>query len=174
MGFYIIDLRYSWGELGIKIFSRPMQREVLRNRVFSGETVMTLWLGLENAVVAPGMSPENFVPVHQDSFQWPKWGQFHETKGVSGEQVDMPSAKRLMALYDAWVGARSTPERREIWREILEINADQIFTIGLVAQVPQPVVIKHGMENVPVKAIYNWDPGAHFGIYKPERFWLSR
>ena len=57
--------------------------------------------------------------------------------------------------------------------EAVEDRAAELH-IGLVAQVPQPVVIKHGMENVPVKAIYNWDPGAHFGIYKPERFWLSR
>ena len=161
----------SWLELGIKIYSRPMQREVLRNRVFSGDTLMTLWLGYENAVLAPGMAPDEFVPVHQDSFQWPKWGQYFETKEASGEPVDMPSARRLMELYDAWIGARSTAVRREVWEEILEIHADQVFTIGLVARVPQPVVVKEGMMNIPDKAIYNWDPGAHFGIYRPETFW---
>ncbi|WP_455373699.1 ABC transporter substrate-binding protein [Limibacillus halophilus] len=161
----------SWLELGIKIYSRPMQREVLRNRVFSGDTLMTLWLGYENAVLAPGMAPDEFVPVHQDSFQWPKWGQYIETKGASGEPADMPSAERLMELYYAWVDARSTPARRKIWEEILEIHADQVFTIGLVARVPQPVVVKNGMVNIPDKAIYNWDPGAHFGIYRPETFW---
>ncbi|MEJ1994109.1 MAG: ABC transporter substrate-binding protein [Limibacillus sp.] len=164
----------SWLKLGIKIFNRPMQREVLRNRVFAGETVMTLWLGYENAVISPGMSPEEFVPVHQDSFHWPKWGQYHENKGASGEGIDMPVAQRLMGLYEKWVAARSTAERRAIWKEILEIHADQVLTIGLVAQVPQPVVVMNGFENVPEKAIYNWDPGAHFGIYRPDTFWQQR
>jgi peptide/nickel transport system substrate-binding protein len=27
---------------------------------------------------------------------------------------------------------------------------------------------------VPKEGIYNWDPGAHFGIYRPDTFWLDR
>jgi peptide/nickel transport system substrate-binding protein len=26
---------------------------------------------------------------------------------------------------------------------------------------------------VPDKGIYNWDPGAFFGIYRPDHFWLD-
>ncbi len=164
----------SWLNLGIKIYNRPMQREVLRNRVFAGETVMTLWLGYENAVIAPGMSPQEFVPVSQDAFQWPKWGQYHQTKGASGEPVDMPVVQRLMGLYEDWIAARTRTERTRIWEQILEIHAEQVFSIGLVAQVPQPVVVMNYMKNVPQKAIYNWDPGSHFGIYKPDSFWQDR
>jgi len=25
---------------------------------------------------------------------------------------------------------------------------------------------------VPEKGIYNWDPGAFFGVYRPDTFWL--
>ena len=27
------------------------------------------------------------------------------------------------------------------------------------------------LRNVPVEGVYNWDPGAHFGIYQPDTFW---
>jgi len=27
---------------------------------------------------------------------------------------------------------------------------------------------------VPADGIYNWDPGAHFGIYKPDGFWFRK
>ena len=30
----------------------------------------------------------------------------------------------------------------------------------------------HG-RNIPVKAIFNWDPGAHFGMYRPDTFWFA-
>ncbi|MGO8865157.1 MAG: hypothetical protein ACLQME_01525 [Alphaproteobacteria bacterium] len=56
---------------------------------------------------------------------------------------------------------------------MLEINADQQFTIGLVAEVPQPVVAGNRLRNVPEKGLYSWDPGAQFGIYKPDSFWLD-
>jgi peptide/nickel transport system substrate-binding protein len=55
----------------------------------------------------------------------------------------------------------------------LEINAEQVFTIGLIAGVLQPVVVSDALQNVPAKGIYNWDPGAHFGIYSPDTFWFD-
>ena len=30
------------------------------------------------------------------------------------------------------------------------------------------------VRNVPQEAIYNWDPGAEFGIYRPDTFWFER
>jgi peptide/nickel transport system substrate-binding protein len=26
---------------------------------------------------------------------------------------------------------------------------------------------------VPAEGIYNWEPGAHFGIYHPDTFWFE-
>ena len=36
-------VRDSWLKIGIKIFSKPSQRNVFRNRIFSGETAMSIW-----------------------------------------------------------------------------------------------------------------------------------
>ncbi len=56
---------------------------------------------------------------------------------------------------------------------MLDIRADEAFTIGIVDGVPQPVVVNKNLRNVPKKGIYNWDPGAHFGIYHPDTFWFE-
>jgi peptide/nickel transport system substrate-binding protein len=167
-------IRDSWREVGIKLFTKPSQREVLRKRIFSGETVMTMWFGYENGVPTADMSPDEFVPLHQQSYQWPMWGQYHETSGMSGEPVDLPLAQELLEQHILWTTARSRAERAKIWHRILEIHADQVYTIGIVAQVPQPVVVANDLRNVPVEGIYNWEPGALFGIYRPDRFWLDR
>jgi peptide/nickel transport system substrate-binding protein len=37
----------------------------------------------------------------------------------------------------------------------------------------QPVVVSNKLRNVPTEGIYNWDPGAFFGIYHPDTFWLA-
>src|SRR3546814_4223204 len=71
------------------------------------------------------------------SRQWPRGGQYAETNGTAGEPVDMPAAKRLLELYDAWAAARSREEKVAAWQEILQIHAEQIYTIGIDAQVPQ-------------------------------------
>jgi peptide/nickel transport system substrate-binding protein len=50
---------------------------------------------------------------------------------------------------------------------------DGVFTIGTVNGVPQPVVVSDRLHNVPEKGVYSWDPGAHFGMYKPDCFWFG-
>ena len=96
-------IRETWREVGIKLFSKPSQREVFRNRIFSGETVMSVWSGLENGLAdAPTSSPDELAPTSQQQLQWPKFGQHYETGGKAGEALDMPEAKELERLYGAW------------------------------------------------------------------------
>jgi peptide/nickel transport system substrate-binding protein len=163
----------SWKGVGIKLFTRPSQREVFRKRIFSGQTVMSVWSGITNGVPAANMSPEEFVPSNQHQLQWPKWGQHVETSGRTGEAADMVVAQELMSLNDAWRRAGEAAEQGRIWRRILEIHADQVFTIGIVNGTLQPVVVNNRLRNVPEEGIYNWDPGSYFGIYRPDTFWFT-
>ena len=81
--------------------------------------------------------------------------------------------RRLRDLNREWT-LTNDPERREkIWHQMLEIHAEQVFSIGLISLVPQPIVISNRLRNLPKKGIYNWDPGAHFGIYRPDTFWFT-
>lgn len=164
----------GWRKAGVKLFIKPSSREVLRNRIFTGETVMALWYGLENGIPTADTPPTEFVPVQQYSYQWPKWGQYYETKSMSGEPVQTEAAERLMALYEDWLKATGRKGRRAAWEEILKINAEQVYSIGLVAKVPQPIVVSNRLKNVPEKAVYNWDPGAQFGIYHPDSFYFEK
>ncbi len=85
----------------------------------------------------------------------------------------MPSAVRLKELYETWLGATSQPAQTQVWHDILQIWADEVFSIGTVGGVLQPVVVSDKLHNVPEKGIYNWEPGAFFGIYKPDHFWFG-
>ncbi len=163
----------SWLQVGVKVFTKPMQREVFRNRIFAGKTLMAVWGGLENGVPTANISPDSLAPTSQQQLQWPKWGQFYETKGGAGEKIDIPEAKRLMELRNSWVVAGSEAEREAVWREMLEIHAQQVYSFGLVQGVPQPVVVNRKLRNVPEHGIYNWEPGAHFGIYRMDTFWFD-
>ena len=166
-------IRETWREVGIKLFSKPSQREAFRNRIFSGETVMSVWSGLENGLATPDTGPDELAPTSQLQLQWPKFGQHYETGGKSGEVVDIPEVKQLAELYRAWQASATGIERTRIWQEILELHVEQQFTIGVIAGVPQPVVARTSLMNVPEKGFYNWDPGAFFGIYRPDTFYFK-
>jgi peptide/nickel transport system substrate-binding protein len=166
-------IRETWREAGIKLFSKPQQREVLRNRVFSGEALMSVWSGWENGIPNADTSPDELAPTSQQQLQWPKFGQHFETGGKSGEAPDIAEAVELMKLYSAWRKAATREERTKIWHRMLAIHAEQQFVIGVVSGVAQPVVVRNHLRNVPEKGIYNWDPGAFFGIYRPDTFWFA-
>jgi peptide/nickel transport system substrate-binding protein len=166
-------VRDSWRRIGIKLFAKPSQLTLFRRRVFSGETLMSVDKGIENGLATPAMSPWEFAPTTQQQLEWPKWGQFYETKGTAGEPPALPSAIRLLKLYEEWLAAGSDEEHTRIWRDMLQIWADEVFSIGTVAGVLQPIVVNDKLRNVPEQGIYNWDPGAYFGIYKPDGFWFD-
>lgn len=163
----------SWLTAGIKLFTRPSQREVFRNRIFAGETLVSIWSGHEFGLPNANTIPDEFAPTDQLQLQWPKWGQFFQTRARAGERPSDGYALELLKLNRAWAYARSNAERRDIWERMLEINADQIYSIGLVGAVPQPIVVNRKLRNVPEKGIFNWNPGAHFGVYMPDTFWFD-
>ena len=166
-------IRDHWKKVGVSLFIKPSQREVFYNRINSGDTQMAVWWGLENAMLKPEMSPAEFAPLSPDQFQWPAWGLWAQTSGQMGAEPDLDSVKEMMALKDEWGKSGDIAEQEAAWHKILSLWTDQVFTIGIVSGVENLVIVSNKLQNVPERGTYNFDPGAYFGIYKPDTFWLS-
>ena len=162
----------TWQDVGVKLVMRPLDRDILRNRVYTGVTMASVWFGWDNGIPTADTPPDYLAPQHQDFLAWPKWGQYYQTHGSAGTPPDMAPAQRLMTLAEDWEQATDRAARTDIWREMLSIHADQVFAIGVLSQAPQPVVVADRLRNVPETAVWAWDPGAHFGVYRPDEFWL--
>lgn len=160
----------TWREIGVELLIRPSQRAVFRRRVFSGEAVMSVWSG-EFGLPTPDMSPSWLAPVSGEQLQWSRWGLSMESKGQRGQPPTLPAAQRLQELYRRWLVSTDRAERARIWDEMLVINAEEVFTIGILGDTLQPVIVASGLRGVPEKGIYAWDPGAHFGLYSPDTFY---
>ena len=55
---------------------------------------------------------------------------------------------------------------------MLAIHAEQQFGIGILAEAPQPVIASNRLRNVPEFATWAWEPGAHFGVHRPDEFFF--
>jgi peptide/nickel transport system substrate-binding protein len=135
---------------------------------------MSVWTGLENGMASADVAPDELAPTSQQQLHWPKFGQHYETSGKAGEAPDIAEVTELLKLAKDWRAASSRDERTRIWHRMLNLHSEQIYVIGVVNGVSQPVVVRNTLRNVPEKGIYNWDPGAFFGIYRPETFWISK
>jgi len=163
----------TWREIGIKMVMRPLDRDILRNRVYSGLSMAAVWFGWDNGLPQQYTPPEYLAPKHQEFFAWPKWGQYYQTGGQVGEAPDMPDAVRLMDLSYDWSHTNDPQKRSDIWREMLDIHAQNQFAIGILSEAPQPVVVSKRLRNVPETANWAWDPGAHFGIHRIDEFYYE-
>lgn len=163
-----------WREIGVRLFIKPQDRTVLRNRTYAGLTVMVAAQGLDLALPTPDMPPAELAPMRQDNYAWSKWGQYMETKGAAGEACDIPEAARLTELYKEWMGTPDREAQTRIWREMLANRAENQWSIGTVAGALQPLVAKNGLTNIPVRAIYSWEPTAMLGVYRMDEFFWDR
>lgn len=163
----------NWRDIGVRLVMRPLDRDILRNRVYAGETMASVWFGWDNGLPQVYTSPGYLAPRDQVFLAWPKWGQYFQTNGSAGEAPDLPEAQRLMELALQWDRATTDEERAACWREMLQIHADQVYGIGILAEAPQPIVVNKALRNVPEKGMWAWDPGAHFGIHRMDEFYFD-
>ena len=162
-----------WRAIGIKLIIKNSQREVLRRRAIAGLTMMSVWPGMDNGLAAPEMNPGELVPTSSSQLQWPQWGLYGESGGRKGERPDLEACKLLIKYANGWLRADSPGQKAEAWREMLQLYTDQVFSIGTVNGVPQPIVVSNRLRNVPEKGIYAFAPTSFFGIYMPDTFWFD-
>ena len=167
-------VRYHWSDLGIKVFVRSLQRDLLRRRYLNGQTKMTISTGLDIGLATADSNPEELAPVSTAQANWPIWGQYYETRGKAGRKPPPGPAETLLALYHRWRISETTGERSDVWGQMLKLYADQVFSIGVAGEMLQPVVVNRRLRNVPKKGLYSWQPTAFFGAYRPDTFFFEK
>ena len=163
----------TWRDLGVKLIMRPLDRDILRNRVYAGVSMAAIWYGWDNGLPTAATSPKYLAPTNQEFFAWPMWGQYYVSGGDVGEEPDIPEARELLQLAKNWGKTTDTQERTAIWHRMLDIHAENQFGIGILAEAPQPVVISKNLRNVPEEGIWAYEPGAHFGIHRIDEFYFE-
>jgi peptide/nickel transport system substrate-binding protein len=163
----------QWRRIGIRMLVKLQSFENFWLRTTSGDAMMTAYGGLFSAVPNSDTSPREFAPTMQGGLQWPKWGMYVASKGKQGEPCDLPEARQLLDDVSAWERAADQAGRRQAWEKILQTTADQVFTIGTVNGIRQPIVVGPKIRNVPKEGFYAWDPGGYFGLYQPDTFWIA-
>jgi len=163
----------TYRDIGIELVMRPQDRDILRMHVYSGVCMAAIWFGWDNGIPTADTSPIYLAPRQQEFFAWPRWGQYFQSGGETGEEPDEPEALRLLELSMQWEQTEDEDKRTGIWKEMLQIHREQLYGIGIVSQTPQPIVVSKRLRNVPEKAVWSWQPGAHFGVHRPDEFYFE-
>jgi len=163
-----------WQEVGIKVFTRATQRDIFRSRLTAGNTMMSVWSGLDNGIPHPAMPPEELAPTNDSQTQWPQWGLWGMSSGQSGAEPDLAPVQQLVGLWKKWQLSVNDAERERVWHEMLSIYTDQVFSIGTVNSTLQPIVVNKRLMNVPEEEVFSFMPGSYFGVFMMDTFWFRR
>jgi peptide/nickel transport system substrate-binding protein len=163
-----------WADVGISLLVRSTQTDVFRSRIIGGQTMFSIWPGLDNGIATPDMNPEALAPTNHDQLEWPQWGINFESSGEKGAPPDLPEAVELLNLYKQWRSSTDTAARADIWKKMLALYADQVFTIGIVNATLQPIVTAANLKNIPEKGLFGFDPTAYLGVYGADTFWVDK
>jgi peptide/nickel transport system substrate-binding protein len=145
-----------WGDVGVKTLPQEMSRPLFSERGSAGTVQdMSVWTMDRSAhfLVDPlyqmprrGGTPASTGALYRD---W--W----ESDGEQGEEPP-PEVKKAYELYDKCVTAGSTEELAEYATELLDLNAEQLWFVGVVGLLPHVGVVKNPFRNVPEEAVSDW------------------
>ena len=149
-------VRDYWSDVGVKINMREISSDEYRSKAGSNDLLLTSWLyGYRSATVI-SQEPFIFYPPFGDrwqpgtGFEWAAW---LESGGTSGSEPPA-DAKRLKELAQQFILVPyGSDESNRIGKEIADIHLKNLWFIGLVGKLSQPIVASNRLGNFhPFKA----------------------
>lgn len=153
----------DWAKVGIRARQRERNRTLFFVEKYALMHDFTAWTG--EGEFLPIVEGRTFVPLYGETHQASGYGRWYNQGGFHGEDLaHIPGAVappegspmyQAIEYYEKAIQFGDRKRQREWFDKILEINAQELFTINIATPPPQPVVVKEGFKNVPPVALYS-------------------
>ncbi|MFT4174174.1 MAG: ABC transporter substrate-binding protein [Rhodocyclaceae bacterium] len=164
-------VRRQWQKAGVELVIKGSERSLFYNRATSNDYDISM-------DVFPGgldatLNPRTYVAVHplesRMSLEWAKW---YLTAGKQGVEPN-ESMKKRMALYDQWKGAKTQSQALSLFKQILQIAADEFEVIGTVRPAVTSSLHSVKLQNVNEKMPFGW-PFATPSLSLPQQWYFTK
>lgn len=143
----------AWTELGFRTNFEILTRDVYWPRAGANEVMVATWQTDRGLV--PMVDPIYQFPFDERSWMAPAFGVWYKTDGAEGlEPTD--EFKAALELYDEFTVTTDAERQVEIGREIVRLSTENLWTIGTVGMVPNPVVVNNCFMNVGAEHTADW------------------
>ncbi len=151
----------QWSRAGVRTIVQQRVRTLWQVEQAAREHDFTYWPGLEEFM--PMLDPRYYVPTGGASFFAPMWGRWYQLGGLRAPPTStIPDlegpppghpVRRAMELYDRAQLAPTAAERIALFRQILDLAADNVWSISIATPPPALAVVKDGFRNVPERGL---------------------
>ncbi|MEM7625486.1 MAG: ABC transporter substrate-binding protein [Planctomycetota bacterium] len=156
---FIVD---DWATVGIRTTARERARPLFYVEKDSSDFDFNVWTGESDLM--PMLMPRYFIPFNTESFYavgWGRWymnGGFYGSPQAEGLRGALPVPKdhpmyAAISAYEAALVATDPGEQARLMAQMMDIAAENVWSISISTPPPVPVVIDQRMRNVPENAL---------------------
>ena len=142
-----------WQAIGVKTMWESVDRATFEKRVTQSAFDGSLYLHGRNLIIPA--DPTFFLGTVQDGTWMPLWGQWRmqewRERG-SGKGLEPPKDHPIQQAWALWEQAKTAPTREAanaLIQKIVDLHKEHIWVIGIISELPVPVVVKNTLRNVP-------------------------
>ena len=165
-------LTAQWKLIGVNLIVNQMDRSLFYERKAANEHDMGVWTG--NGEFNPLIGPRWFMPLDHESIQAIPYATWFNTDGAEGEEPPAGSdIRKTREIYQEIEVTVDPDKQQQLWREILELNKENLWVLGIATAPPELVITKNNFRNVPDVAVSDWNlltPGAT----APEQYFFKK
>lgn len=158
----IID---DWAQVGLRAIPRERDDNLFRHELTAGYPDITI--SSSSGEFSPLINPNFLLPYSQFSPAFVRYGGWYSAGGPYGNPAATsrdyytapPEGSPFLRAMELLEKARQEidPERRiEITRKLLQIDAEELWSINICTPPPIPVVVDKQMRNVPEVAVQSY------------------
>lgn len=151
----------DWGKVGIRCIYRNRARSLFSSQIASLDFDFSVWTSETDSI--PMVSPRSFMAIGKESPFGRGWGSWYSSGGL----YDSPKSKnqgmipvpedhpmhKSMMLYEEAKSTTSLEKRQKCMQQILDIAAENLWTINVCSAPPGLVIADADMQNIPEKAM---------------------
>jgi peptide/nickel transport system substrate-binding protein len=158
-------VQQNWQAVGIRMNLRSIDQVLFNEKNSRGELEFVVWNMDNTTEFGFYGNPRNLLPRVME------WDRYMNTDGREGTR---PSAEfleyiRLINEFQSYPIGHTNYLR--YGRELLSLSVTNVWNIGVAGLAPKPMVIKNGIQNTPVRGVFDYDY-RFWMIFKPEQwFW---
>ncbi|HEU0297271.1 MAG TPA: ABC transporter substrate-binding protein [Anaerolineales bacterium] len=165
-----------WRDIGIDASSKEVQESLLNERLVNGQVHCTVWHADRCSDLLLPLEMRWYIPTDQQqggpSSVWARW--YGATDKTTEGLVEPPD--QIKKYYDLFAKMTSTTdedERVKFGQEIFDGLAETPLSIGLILEVPAPLIFNKNMRNLArAKALVGWDTYGN-STFHPEAFFYE-
>jgi peptide/nickel transport system substrate-binding protein len=150
----------TWTAVGIETKVKTQARQLYAQRRNALMCDVLVWGGAGEII--PTLDPRWFLPYSNSSFHALDYARWFRSEGAKGSKPP-PEMLRVIELFRQIERTVDEQEQIRLFKEIIEINRQNLWVIGTVGSIPQLFIVKDTFRNVPEVAVGCWPlrtPGA--------------